>query len=119
MSVQAVWNGVVLAESNETRVVEGNHYFPPESIKREYFRESSYHTVCPWKGQASYYDVVLDDKENRNAAWYYPNPSQAARQIKGYVAFWNGVRVRRVADEAEPEETQNAIKSLVSTLFGK
>ena len=70
MPVRAVWNGVVLAESNETKMVEGNHYFPPESINREYFRQSQCHTVCPWKGQASYYDVEVDGQTNRNAAWY-------------------------------------------------
>ena len=116
--MQAVWNGVVLAESNETKVVEGNQYFPPESINREYFRESAYHTVCPWKGQASYYDVVVDGKENRNAAWYYPNPSQAARQIQDHVAFWNGVRVKRVSDDGTPQGSENGMKSLISTLFG-
>ncbi len=118
MRVKAVWNGVVLAESNETKVVEGNHYFPPESINWEYFRESAHHSRCPWKGLASYYDVVVDGKENRNAAWYYLDPSQAAQQIAGYVAFWNGVKVQRAPGEGELEEQENGVKSLIGTLFG-
>jgi uncharacterized protein (DUF427 family) len=83
-----------LAESDETIVVEGNHYFPPDSIIREYFRESDKHTTCPWKGLASYYDVVVDGKVNKDAAWYYLTPKEAARQITAYVAFWKGVQVR-------------------------
>ena len=90
---KAVWNDTVLAESDETIVVEGNHYFPPDSIKHEYFRESNKHTTCPWKGVASYYDVEVNGKTNRDAAWYYPTPSDAAKKIKNYVAFWRGVRV--------------------------
>lgn len=90
---KALWNDVILAESEETIVVEGNHYFPPESIKKEHLRESSTHTVCPWKGAASYFTVIVNGNENRDAAWYYPNPSDAAAQIKNYVAFWRGVRV--------------------------
>ena len=90
---KAVWNDKVIAQSDETIVVEGNHYFPPNSIKQEYFQESDYHTTCPWKGKASYYDVVVDGKVNRNAAWYYPQPKEAAEKITGYVAFWNGVTV--------------------------
>ena len=91
--MKAIWNGEVLAESDETVVVEGNHYFPPEAIKEEYFQESSAHTTCPWKGSASYYDVVVDGEVNRNAAWYYPTPKPATSNIEGYVAFWRGVRV--------------------------
>lgn len=91
--MKAVWKETVLAESDETIVVEGNHYFPPESINEEYFRESGYHTRCPWKGLASYYDVVVDGEINENAAWYYPEPKEAASHIKDYVAFWHGVRV--------------------------
>jgi uncharacterized protein (DUF427 family) len=94
-NMQAIWNGAVLAESNETVVVEGNHYFPPESIRPEYFKPSSAHTTCPWKGVASYHDVVVDDKTNAGAAWYYPTPKEAARQIQGYVAFWRGVKVEK------------------------
>ena len=116
MVMRAVWNGVVLAESNQTRVVEGNHYFPRESINPEYFRENSAHSVCPWKGQASYYDVVVDGQENKSAAWYYPAPSPVAQQIRNYVAFWNGVKVQRLNEEGEP---QNVIKSLIGALFGR
>jgi uncharacterized protein (DUF427 family) len=93
--VQAVWNGAVLAESDRTIVVGGNHYFPPEDINREYLEASGKHTVCPWKGTASYYDVVVDGERNRAAAWYYPRPSRAAAQLKGHVAFWHGVKVKR------------------------
>lgn len=91
--MKAIWNDAVLAESEDTIMVEGNHYFPPETIKDQYFLESSSHTVCPWKGTASYYDVVVDGEINRDAAWYYPSASQAAKRIEGYVAFWHGVRV--------------------------
>ena len=90
---RAIWNGAVLADSEETIVVEGNHYFPPESLVREYFTESGLRTTCPWKGVASYFDVVVDDDINADAAWFYPTPSAAARNIGGYVAFWRGVTV--------------------------
>lgn len=92
---RATWNGAVLAESDETVKVEGNHYFPPTSVHREYLVESAHHTVCPWKGLASYYDVSVDGKVNQNAAWYYPETKDAAKQIKGYVAFWKGVKVEK------------------------
>jgi uncharacterized protein (DUF427 family) len=91
--MKATWKGEVLAESDETVVVEGNHYFPVSSIKREHFRESGTHTVCPWKGTASYYDVVVGGDVNEDAAWYYPEPKDAAKQIKDRVAFWRGVKV--------------------------
>lgn len=91
--MKAMWKGKVLAESNETKVVEGNHYFPPDSIHREYFRDSDTHTQCVWKGTASYYDVVVNDDVNEDAAWYYPEPSEAAKQIKDHVAFWHGVDI--------------------------
>ncbi|MEQ8676192.1 MAG: DUF427 domain-containing protein [Aggregatilineales bacterium] len=90
---KAVWNGVVIAESDKTEMVEGNHYFPPESVNREYFADSSRSSVCPWKGTASYYDVVVDGKSNPGAAWYYPSPKSAAANIKDHVAFWGGVQV--------------------------
>jgi uncharacterized protein (DUF427 family) len=90
---RATWNGAVLAESERTEVVENNHYFPPESLRREYFRESSTQTVCGWKGTASYYSIEVDGKVNRDAAWYYPEPKPAAANIAGYVAFWKGVEV--------------------------
>jgi len=91
--VKATWNGVVLAESDQTIVVEGNHYFPPEAVNKAYLRQSSTHTTCAWKGVASYYHVEVDGQVNRDAAWYYPGPSEAARQIQGYIAFWRGVKV--------------------------
>lgn len=91
--MRATWNGAVLAESDDTVVVEGNHYFPPGSVNREYFRESETHTVCPWKGTASYYDVVVNGEVNGDAAWYYPRPKDSAKEIKDHVAFWRGVRV--------------------------
>ncbi len=91
--MKAIWNGAVLAESDQTVVVEGNHYFPPDTINREYLTESNTHTTCPWKGVASYYSVVVDGKTNTDAAWYYPAPKDAAKQITGYVAFWRAVKV--------------------------
>lgn len=90
---RAIWNDQVLAQSEETVMVEGNHYFPHEAVNWEFFKENETHTVCPWKGTASYYDVVVDGEVNRNAAWYYPEPSNAARRIKDHVAFWRGVKV--------------------------
>ena len=91
--MKAIWNGATLAESNDTVVVEGNHYFPKHSLHEKYFRPSDHHTTCPWKGIASYYDVLVDGKVNPDAAWYYPEPSDAAKQIDGRVAFWKGVQV--------------------------
>jgi uncharacterized protein (DUF427 family) len=91
--MKATWKGEVLAESDETVVVEGNHYFPAEAIKREHFRESETHTICPWKGTASYYDVVVGGDVNKDAAWFYAEPKDAAREIKDRVAFWRGVKV--------------------------
>jgi len=90
---KAIWNGAVLAESDHCEVVEGNQYFPPDSVKRDYFKVSETHTVCSWKGTASYYDIVVDGQTNKDAAWYYPAPKDAARQIKDHVAFWRGVKV--------------------------
>jgi uncharacterized protein (DUF427 family) len=91
--MKAVWNEKVIAESADTVVVEGNHYFPPESVKKEYLQSSSHTSVCPWKGLASYYTLNVDGKTNTDAAWYYPEPKSAAQQIKGRVAFWKGVNV--------------------------
>ncbi|HOO08482.1 MAG TPA: DUF427 domain-containing protein [Cyclobacteriaceae bacterium] len=91
--MKAIWNGQVLAESDNTVVIEGNHYFPASSIKKEFFSESASNTVCPWKGTASYYHVKVDGKENPDAAWYYPSPKEAAKVIKDRVAFWKGVEV--------------------------
>jgi len=91
--MKAIWHGAVLAESDETIVVEGNHYFPESSINKEYFRESETHTVCGWKGTASYYDVAVGGATNKDAAWFYPTPKDAAKEIENYVAFWKGVEV--------------------------
>ena len=91
--MRAIWNDTVLAESDDTVVVEGNHYFPAEALRREHFRDSDAHTICPWKGTASYYDVKVGEEVNPGAAWYYPTPKDAAKQIAGRVAFWKGVRV--------------------------
>jgi len=92
--MKAVWNGAVIAESDQTEVVEGNHYFPPSSIRKEYFRASDTHTTCDWKGgKANYYDIVVGDAENKDAAWYYPDTKEAADHIRDYVAFWNGVSI--------------------------
>ena len=92
---KAIWNGKVIAESDRTVVVEGNVYFPNDSVKREYLRRSETHTVCPWKGTASYRHVEVDGKRNLDAAWYYPEPSAAAAEIKEYMAFWKGVRIEK------------------------
>ncbi len=91
---RAEWNGVVLAESDDIVVVEGNAYFPPSALKQEHFRPSETHTVCGWKGTASYYDVVVGDSVNKDAAWFYPTPKDAAKQVEGRVAFWKGVVVK-------------------------
>lgn len=91
--MKAIWNGKILAESDDTKVVEGNHYFPPDSVRKTYFKQSDHSTVCPWKGDASYYHLEVDGETNENAAWYYPHPKDAARQIKDHVAFWHGVEV--------------------------
>jgi uncharacterized protein (DUF427 family) len=95
MTIQATWNGQIIAESDQTRVVEGNHYFPPDAVKWEFFEDSPRHTFCPWKGTASYYDIVVDGQRNPGGAWYYPDASDAAKLIENYVAFWQGVRVER------------------------
>ena len=89
----ALWKDALLAESDDTIVVEGNHYFPPAALRREFFRKSETHTVCGWKGTASYYDIVVGDAVNPDAAWYYPTTKDAAKNIAGYVAFWHGVTV--------------------------
>jgi uncharacterized protein (DUF427 family) len=92
--VQAIFNGVVLAEAEETVMVEGNHYFPPESVKTEYFSDNSKHTTCPWKGVASYYDVTVEGETKSGLAWYYPEPKDAAKQIKDHVAFYGQVQIK-------------------------
>jgi uncharacterized protein (DUF427 family) len=91
--MKAVWNEKVIADSDQTLVVEGNHYFPPDSVNPEYLRDSSTTTVCGWKGTARYYDLVVDGRTNPGAAWYYPSPKDAAQRIQGRIAFWKGVQV--------------------------
>lgn len=91
--MKAIWKNTILAESDRTILVEGNHYFPPESIYPEFFRKSDTKTRCAWKGVASYYDILTSDSVNKDAAWYYPNPTKAASKIKNHIAFWRGVRV--------------------------
>lgn len=90
---KAVWNDVVIAQSDNTIIIEGNHYFPEDSVNKEYLKESSTHTTCPWKGKASYYSIEVDGKKNEDAAWYYPKTSELAKNIEGRIAFWNGVKV--------------------------
>jgi uncharacterized protein (DUF427 family) len=92
--MQAVWNNAVVADSADTVVVEGNHYFPAASIVAKYFQASDHHSVCPWKGTAGYYSLVVDGKRNENAAWYYADPKDAAKEIRGRIAFWKGVQVQ-------------------------
>jgi uncharacterized protein (DUF427 family) len=89
--MKATWHGATLAQSNDSVVVEGNHYFPASSINHAFFRDSTTHTICPWKGEASYYDISINGAVNKDAAWYYPEPKDAAANIKGRVAFWKGV----------------------------
>lgn len=101
--MQATWNGVVLAESDATVVVDGNHYFPSDSLKRDHFREASQTTVCGWKGTANYYDLVVGDQVNAGAAWYYAEPKEAAKEIAGHVAFWKGVEVTGTPTTGGPE----------------
>ena len=91
--MKAIWNGQTIAESGNTVVVEGNHYFPRESVKTEYLVESATHSTCPWKGEASYLSLKVGGQENRDAAWFYPAPKDAAKQIKEHVAFWKGVTI--------------------------
>ncbi len=92
--MRAIWNNVVVAESDDTVVVENNHYFPPASLQRQYFKDSNRTSHCPWKGEARYYNIEVDGKQNPDAAWYYPDPKAAASEIKGRVAFWRGVKVQ-------------------------
>jgi uncharacterized protein (DUF427 family) len=92
---RAIWNGTVLAESDSCETVENNCYFPPDAVKRRHLTPSETHTTCPWKGEASYYNVEVEGQVNKDAAWYYPAPKEAAKQIAGYVAFWKGVTIER------------------------
>lgn len=91
--MKAIWNKVIIAESKDTVMVEGNHYFPAYSVKPQFLRESNTHTFCPWKGKASYYDLFVNDAINRDAAWFYPDPKPEALNIKNHIAFWRGVEV--------------------------
>jgi len=91
--MKAIWNSQIIAESDDTIVIEGNHYFPPGSIKKEFFKESAKQTTCPWKGAASYYNIDVDGVINNDAAWHYPEPKDAAKKIKDRVAFWRGVEI--------------------------
>ncbi|WP_378185585.1 DUF427 domain-containing protein [Aquimarina sp. W85] len=91
--MKAIWKGKVLAESNETKLIENNHYFPPSSINKEFFIDSATHTTCPWKGVASYYTLKVDGETNVDAAWFYPTTSKLAQEIENYVAFWRGVEI--------------------------
>ncbi len=91
--MKAIWNDQVIAESDETIVIENNHYFPPDTINKEFFKKSDTHTVCPWKGTASYYTINVQGKENKDAAWYYPETSDLAKKFENYVAFWKGVKI--------------------------
>lgn len=93
--MKASWNNQIIAESEQTLVVEGNHYFPVSSISSGFFKPSKTHTICPWKGTASYYSIEVNGKINQDAAWYYPEPKNAAREIKNYVAFWKGVKIEK------------------------
>ncbi|CAO5005848.1 DUF427 domain-containing protein [Microcystis aeruginosa] len=92
---KAIWKGAVVAESDNCEIVEGNYYFPPDTIKAEYFQPSNTHTICSWKGEASYYTLRVNGQDNKDAAWYYPNPKPKAQNIKGYIAFWRGVQVEK------------------------
>lgn len=91
--MKAIWKETLIAQSDKTIVIEGNHYFPADSIRHEFFIESDHHTTCPWKGVASYFDIDVNGERNENAAWYYPEPKEAAKVIKNYVAFWRGVKI--------------------------
>ena len=93
--MKATWNGAVLAESDTTVGIEGNQYFHPDAINKQYFQPSDTHTICPWKGEASYYNVVVDGQVNKDAAWYYPSTKPAADEIKDHIAFWRGVKVEK------------------------
>ena len=92
--VKAIWNNKTIAESDTYELVEGNYYFPPDSVNKKFLQQSNTHTTCPWKGLASYYNVVVDGEINNDAAWYYPDPKPAAKKIKNFIAFWKGVEVK-------------------------
>lgn len=120
---QAVWKGTVLAESDQTVRLEGNRYFPPQSLRKQFLAQSTTTSVCPWKGTASYYDVTVDGQVNKDAAWYYPQPSPAAGQIAGHVAFWHGIQVRRVSDDGGESDrgtvASGGIGGRLRAMFGR
>jgi len=91
--MKAIWNGKIIAESNDTLKVENNHYFPENTVNKEFLKNSDTHTTCPWKGEASYFDIETNGETNKDAAWYYPDPKSAAKDLKNYVAFWKGVEI--------------------------
>jgi uncharacterized protein (DUF427 family) len=93
--IKAIWKNKIIAESDKYEIVEGNHYFPPESVKKQYLKKSNTHTTCPWKGLAHYYDIEIDGDVNKDAAWYYPDPKSGAKKIKDYIAFWKGVEIKK------------------------
>ena len=93
MIMKAIWNNTIIAESPNTRIVENNHYFPPESVSKKFLQRSDTHSTCPWKGEASYYTIVVDGKTNVDGAWFYPSPKEAAKEIKDHIAFWKGVEI--------------------------
>lgn len=93
--MKAIWNDTVIAESQDTIEVEGNQYFPENDVKKDFLKSSTHHTTCPWKGEASYYHITVNGEENNNAAWYYPQPKDAAKNIKNYIAFWKGIKVEK------------------------
>jgi uncharacterized protein (DUF427 family) len=101
MTMRATWQGSVIAESDRTIVIEGNHYFPLEDVNEDYLEGSDHHSICPWKGRASYFHVIVDGERNPDAAWYYPKPTPLARKVKGRVAFWHGVDVVEVPNSAD------------------
>lgn len=111
--VRATWHGTVIAESDDTMVVEGNHYFPRASVRAEHLRDSPKHTTCHWKGVASYYDVVVDDEVNSAAAWYYPQPLSAAERITDHIAFWKGVKVSDGPDGDDGEHRRGPLGRLL------
>lgn len=116
---QAVWKGAVLAESDQTIRLEGNHYFPAESLRREFLASSETASTCPWKGTASYYDVTVDGQVNKDAAWYYPQPRPAAPQVRDHVAFWRGVQVRKVSDGDSGAAAGGGIGGRLRAMFGR
>ena len=117
--MQAIWNGAVIAESDDTVVVEGNHYFPPDAVDRAYLRTSATRSRCPWKGTASYYSLVVDGRENRDAAWYYPEPLPPASSIAGRIAFWHGVKVMPSGGPSTAEPASPERRSVLARLLGR